>query len=444
MTPKEGIALIRQKLNSSDLARRMATGAFWSFFGTVAARLLTLVAGIVCARLLGKEQYGEFGMVRSTIYMFIAFGSMGIGLMATKYISEFRGKDPARVVSVYTLSNIFALCAGVLISAAILLSAPYLAEHNLHSPQLAGPIRLGALFLFGTVLNGAQDGTLGGFENFRAIAINNFIGSVVESVLMLVGAYYHGVGGAILGYGLGYCAIFVANQVSIRKNFRALGVHTLRRNIFRTDIKLLYTFCLPAALAGILVAPTLWVARSMLVRSDGFGQLAIFEAADQWKNLILFVPTTVNQIVLPILSSVQGSNQRQFWKVLNFNLLLNAAVAVLAVLVVAFFSPYIMKLYGRDFTDHVTMIILAVSAIFTCVGNVVGLSIASRAKMWIGFGFNAIWTVLYLAFAWLFLQWCMGASGLAWALLVAYFLHTVIQYAYLRRTARVEDITETP
>ena len=77
----------------SDIGSRMAHGAFWTFCGTVLGKFFVLIAGIVVANILGKEQYGELGLVRSTINMFVIFGAAGLGLTATKYIAEFRNTD---------------------------------------------------------------------------------------------------------------------------------------------------------------------------------------------------------------------------------------------------------------------------------------------------------------------------------------------------------------
>ena len=48
--------------------------------------------------------------------------------------------------------------------------APWLAEHTINAPHLAGVLRIGALILFINALNGAQTGALSGFEAFRTIA----------------------------------------------------------------------------------------------------------------------------------------------------------------------------------------------------------------------------------------------------------------------------------
>lgn len=430
------ISKINDKIYSSDIAKRMVSGALWTFTGTAFAKLVVLVAGILCARILGKELYGEFGMVRSTINMFVALGSAGLGMTATKYISEFRKEQKERTVSIYLLTNYFAVITGVIITVVILVLADFLAESTLNAPHLSNSLKVGALLLFVTVLNGAQNGTLSGFENFKSISINTFVASVFESVFMLYGACYHGVYGAILGYGIGFISLYLLNYISIKRTFRKENISISRKLFKKNDLFLLLKFSLPAMLSSLLIAPTCWILRTMLVNHNGFGELAIYEAAEQWRIIILFIPTAVGQIVLPILSSIVNGSAKTYWNVLYLNIFINFIVTLVFVVGIIIFSSSIMKSYGDDFNDTYTLIILCSSAIFAAISNVVGSAIASKGKMWIGFIFNLIWAILVISSARLFLNLEYGAMSIALAFLLSYILHTIYQYIYMIRTEK--------
>lgn len=431
---KEKIRAVIQHIKASNIGTRIATGAFWSFAGTAVAKFLVLVASIICAHILSKQEYGEFGMVRSTINMFVVFGTAGLGLTATKFISEYRANQKERISSIYILTNGFAFCTGLIVTVLVLLLAPYLAENSLHEPSLTPSIRVGAVLLFITIINGSQGGTLSGLEDFKSIAINTLIGSIAESAFMLLGAYYYGVFGAVLGYGVGFVALYVANFFSIRKDFKKIGVTTKFTDLRREDLRLLYQFSLPAALCTIVFTPAIWVVKTLLVNNSGYDELAIFEAADQWKILILFIPTAVSKVVLPILSSVVGVDASKFWKVLKVNLYLNAGIALVMAIIVSAASPLIMKLYGSAYvSDYWTLIILACSTVFSAIANVVGLAISSRSKMWVGFGFNVLWSIFLIVFTFTFAKMQMGARGLALAFTVSYAIHSLLQIIYLRK-----------
>lgn len=436
MTLVEILKNLILRIKNSDVGSRIASGAFWSFTGTAIGKFIVLVAGIICARILGKDAYGQFGMVRSTINMFVVFGSAGLGLTATKYISEYLRPSPERIPSIYILTNGFAFITGIIVTIVVLLLAPFLADKTLHCPELTSSIRIGAFLLFVTVLNGAQNGVLSGFEDFKDIAKNTFIAGIAESVFMLLGAHFGGVFGAVLGYGMGFFALYITNFFAIKSKFRQYNLSSSLHSFCKSDLKILYKFSLPAALASLMVAPTFWIVRTILVRNCGFGELAIYEASEQWRTIMLFVPAAVSQVVLPILSSLVNQDSNRFLKILNINILLNGGIALAIAAVVSIFSGYIIKWYGQGFDDGFPLIVLAFSTVFTAVANVAGMANTSRGKVWIGFLFNTIWAMLFIIFSVIFIKQGLGATGIALALLISYACHFVYQFLYLKYSVR--------
>lgn len=422
---------LKRIIERSDIGHRMASGAFWSMVGTALSKLFVLIGGMFCARILGKEGFGEFGMIRSTITMFVVFGTAGLGLTATKHIAEYRKTSKERIPSIYLLTNGFAVVTGLIVVILILALSNYLVNNTLNSPHLLRSLRFGALLLFVTVLNGAQMGTLSGFENFKAIATNNIIGGITETVFMLLGAYYWGVEGAVLGFGMGYISLYIANQYAIKKTFKLLDINVSWKLFDKNDLKLLYTFSFPAMLSSLLVTPVLWVVRAVLVNHDDFSELANFEIATQWRIIILFIPTAVGQIVLPILSSIYNDSHK-FWKVLKYNIMLNVGVSSVVAIIVSVGSPLIMTFYGSDFTNPYPLIVLAFSTIFSSIASVVGMSIQSRSKIWSGFMFNCLWAIMVCGLSYFFVLHGYGATGLSLAILISYIIHSGLQLIYLR------------
>ena len=429
-----------QRINQSDIGHRMAYGAGWSLIGTAAGKFIVLVAGILCAHILTKEQYGEFGMIRSTVNMFVVFGTAGLGVTASKFIAEYRSQQKERIPSIYMLTNGFAFVTGLVIVLVVYYLAPFLAAEYLHAPHLVNPLRMGVLLLFVTVINGAQTGTLSGFEDFKSIAINNFFGSLSESVFMLIGAYYWGIFGAVAGFGTGYIVLYVLHNLAIRRNFSERGITVSRSAFRREDLRLLYKFSLPAMLSSVLVTPTYWLIRSFLARSGGFEEVAAFEAADQWRTIILFLPTAISGIALPILSSLVGGDGTRYWRTFWLNLGLVGGISFVLALLISVFSPFIMRFYGADYAgDHLTLVVLVASTVFSSMATVVGASIQSRAKVWVGFGFNFLWALMIIGLSSLFLRRGLGATGIAWAILIAYFVHTLLQLLYMLKTYQCQN-----
>ena len=418
------------RVQTSSISRRMGNGLMWSFSGTAIAKLLTLIVGIVCAHILQKEAYGEFSMVRSTINMFIVLGSAGLGVTSTKYIAEYKERKSQKIPAVYAVTQVFGFIMALISALLILLCAPFIADNILHHPDIVLSVRVGAVLLFFSIINGVQNGALIGFEDFKSVAVNTLLGSLLESALTILGAYYFGVNGAILGFGIGFILIFITNHLAINKLFALFHLHKLSVKKLRShDFSILYTYSLPAALSSLLITPSFWLIRSILVRSDGFRELAVFEVADQWKIIILFIPTAFSQIVLPILSSLQKSKST-FITTLKYNLFIVGISALVLSAGVLLFSGYIMKLYGSSYDNTLPLQILAISTIFSALANVLEMAIYSLGKMWQCFMINIVWAVLMVGCSYLLCQREQGANGLSVAVLVSYIVSFFIFLGY--------------
>lgn len=425
----------------SDIARRMATGAFWSLLGSTVSKLLVLLAGIILAHILGKESYGEFGMVKSTLGMFLVLGSFGLGLTATKFIAEYRNTDKEHVCSIYLLTNGFALFFAVIVSLLVFLFSESLAVNVLHTSDLILPIKVSSLILLFTILNTAQDATLSGFESFKSIAISNFLCSVFEAAGMVVLGYYYGIIGAVIGYGSGFIIKTVFNKYLINKDFKRNKIEIKLSNFRRDDLKLLYTYTLPAAISTLMAGPTFWILRTILARASGYGELAIYDVADQWKLILLFIPATISQIILPIMSSIDKNNKKQFWKILHTNILLNVCITAFLSFLIVGFCNHIMNLYGKGFDETAPLIILSLSAIFTSISNILGISISSLGKMWVWFSVSVVWAASTVISAYVLVEMGYQASGVAMAVLIGYIIHSIIQYIYLKHTQNSINIS---
>ena len=428
----------KKKIYTSPIFKRMTNGIIWSFSGTALAKFLTLIAGIFCARILQKEAYGEFSIVRSTINMFIVLGSAGLGVTSTKYISEYKKNKKEKIPYIYAITNTFGIFTAIITALLIIIGSSFLASNILQHPDITSTIRIGAVLLFFSILNGVQNGTLTGFEDFRTIAINTLVGNIFQSIFMIIGAYFKGINGATLGFGVGFIVIFLTNHISINKIFKTFHLHKIKINKVKTeDLKILYTYSIPAALSALLITPSFWLIRSILVRSDGFKELAIFEAADQWKVIILFIPTSISQIILPILASLQ-KEKATFITTLKYNLLIVGITSTIIALGIILFSSNIMYFYGNTYSNSLPLKILAISTIFSALANVLEIATYSIGKMWQCFFINIIWASSMIVLTVLLTHKGFGADGLALAILISYILSFIIFLIYTLSIFRKE------
>lgn len=411
----------------------MFSGSVWSCSGTAVAKLLSLFAGIVCAHLLTKDQYGQFGIIRSTLNMFVVLGSVGIGVTVTRYSSMYMKSNPHLVRPIYRATNRFSLLVGLAVTTLILICAHPLAEHALHDESMVTSLQLGAVFLFFSVLNGVQNGALSGLERFRDIAQNTLLGSIFEAIFMIAGAHLAGVEGAITGFGLGFIVIYAANHLSIRRAFRRLlPAPTSDEHTVTLDRKILLDCTLPATLTALTITPVYWFIRSLLIAHGGYSELATFEAADQWKVVILYVPMAASQICLPILSSLQDGSRKTFARTLLLNVFIAGTTALVISAIVMLLGSHIMGLYGREFNSTSALTILMVSTFFCAVANVLEMALYSLGRIWQCFAINIGWAAITIGTSYILLvNKHLGAAALSWGILASYIFTFCAFSAYV-------------
>lgn len=414
----------------SDLARRMFHGAFWSFSGTAMGKLCLLVAGILCARLLKQEVFGQLGMIRSTLNIFIVFGASGIGVTATKLISTYRTNDIPRLLRMTRLTFRLAWVMALVLMVFCFVLARPIARYILHAEHLTFELQIASLLLLFSILYGVQNGVLTGLEQFKIMARNTFVGSFLEAVLMVAGAYFRGLTGAIVGLGIGLGALFWVNRLSIRKHYAQYVVGEMQPTHTPNDWSMLLNDCIPATLSALMVTPTFWGIRTILLQHDGYNSLALFEAADQWKVMMLFIPTAISQMVLPILTSIRQQRQ-QFRHVLLANIALIVGISSMITLLVLLLGGPIMQLYGKGFSDKMPLVYLALSNIFSAYSNIIEMSIYSKNKMWQAFVINLSWAIVLLVSAYGLVERGLNATGIALAVLIAYGLKSILATLYL-------------
>lgn len=426
---------LKQRICLTDISGRLFHSASWALVGAIGGRGITMLTYIVVARLLTQEAYGEFGILRSTINMFTVFAGMGLGATASKYISQYRNVNPTKAGDIYILSNILIFFISLIFTLILFFSSSYIAEYSLHAPYLSDEIKVGAIVLFFVTVNSVQNGALAGFEDFKSISINTVISSCVQAVFLIIGCYWSGIYGALIGWGIGCFSCYLLNRRSIHLQLKKYKLSFKIRRLRKEELAILWKFSFPSLLASAMVGPVLWWTKTFLVSRSGYNEIAVYDVAEQWYTIVLFVPATLAQIILPMLSNaLEEGSRREYLNLVKTNLAINVSVSLLLSLFMILVGPYIMGFYGKGFVDIRTMSIMMMATVASSACNVVGQVIASRDKMWYGFAFNMLWAVIFI----LLTVFCVGslgmeASGLALAFLLSYVVHFILQIVYLSR-----------
>ena len=422
-TPQEGY---------TSVGSRFARGATWSLLGMGAAQGLALIATIVTARLLGKIAFGEFGMVISTVGAFGILAGLGLGVTATKYVAEHRSDDPQRAGRILGLSTQVAVASGGAISLALFALAPWLAASTLSAPHLADELRIGSLLLLLNALDGMQTGALAGLEAFKAIARVTLVRGLLTFPVLILSVWTFGLAGAVAATVLVGAAGWLLSLAALRSESSRARVPITYRWA-REDLPILWKFSLPAFLSAVMVAPAMWLANAILVNQPGgYGELGLFNAANQWRTAVMFLPAVLMRVALPLMaSSVDPRRADDFGKTLVLTQSLTVAIVLPVGALLMFLSGLIMGLYGNEFVHGAPLLIgVACTIMITSIGGAAGAAIEARGKMWRGLALNLSWAVVLLAVVGLSAG-AWGAQSLAFGSAVAYLVMSLWGFRFV-------------
>lgn len=419
-------------LPSHSLRNRFITGAFWSIIATALSQGLAFVSYVIAARVLTQKEFGELGIIQSTVSMFGSFAGIGLGVTATKHVAEYRSHAPERAGKIIGLTMLVAAATGVIATLVLVLWSPQLATHTLKAPELTVALRIGAALLFLNTIDGVQRTALAGFEAFSSIARTDLFKGTANLTLVVGGIYYGGLHGMLWGLA-GAAAVGLAiNHYALKSQAARFGVLITVRGI-RPELPTLWTYALPALLSGALVIPAGWFVRTLLVsQPGGYLQMAVFTMASRFHDIIGLAGQTVGAALLPMLASERGAKSEALNR---SNILLSWIIGVTVVFPLLCFPELAATIFGsryasRDAMQTTVLILLCTSVVMYKQG--LARVLAARNLMWWGAFSNALWAVTLLAGAWSLIG--MGARGLAMALLGSYALNTILFLPlYLRK-----------
>lgn len=405
-------ALSRMRID--DPVKKLLGDSAWALFGNAAAKGLIFLSFVILARLLGKEIYGEFGIIRSTAGLFLSFSTMGVGITATKYISELLGSDPRRVGRVIGMTYLVSMTVALAFCLVFAASAPQVGRYLMQAPHLVRELRLGMVLLFFTSLTVTQDGIMQGFQDYRGNALAGVASGLLGIPLYAAGASLFGLSGAL------YAAITVTilyNIISgllIRGNLRRHGIECSFWEA-RHELPILRDSGLPATLCGLVCTLAVWASQLLVVsRPGGMAEFGLYFAAVNIQTILVFLPLQFTAVILPKLGQSRGSGDRRAYvRYARLNILVAAAASFLPALIVALFPREIMGIYGEEFAKERTILIfIGVNSVILSVSNTLTQLMLSGNKMWASLALAIVVNLIIVAATLLLMDRFSGAMAL--------------------------------
>lgn len=390
---------IIERLKSSKLFK----DSFWAVFGNGIGNALLLCAGILIARFLGKDLYGEYGVVKTTMFHIAAFSTFGLGYTSTKFIAQYISENTEHIVSIAKAALKITVVSSLVLCALLLIFADTLAVF-VENPQLATPFRYLGLIVVCRAISTTASGIVSGFKDFKRQGRNNIISGLVMLVLAPTLTFFYGLKGSLLSLLVSQLLLCILNLDLVRALLRN---YTTSEQSF---VKALLVFSFPVAMQELTYALSHWGGPLLLAKYASMGEAGLYSAAGQWNAIIRFIPGLLSSLVLSYLSSTTQTREhkRMMSKVLSINFL----CALIPFLVVFIFSGLIVRMYGNSFDGlRPVLNILIFSTVFSVVARVFQNEFISRGKNWLTFAYRSGKDIVVILSLYLVLKATCGVNA---------------------------------
>lgn len=362
-------------------------GGFWTTVNVFGTSVLGILSSVLIARILGKEDFGRYGLLASTILTFSAVAGQSMAVTSTKFISQYKTSDLKKAGALTALCwSISVVTGGILALSLLIFSNSISSGIGLDSSgnllKITGPA------VFFAAIIGVQRGMFAAFERFDLLAKLSIAAALLNILFIVSLAYFFGLMGAMAGFSLAFFMNWILNALFLRGIFRHNQLE-MSFSAMISEWRVLHRFSLPHMLATILNTPIQWLCMVLITRQpSGVEQIALFSVSQRWRQALLFLPGIISQPSVPIIAErLHQGDYRTVARLLGgtfgFLILFCGAVG----LVLAFGAPLILRAYGEDFVQggtsvfRILMLAAFVQAILTPFSNLV----TSAGHTWLAF-----------------------------------------------------------
>ena len=419
---------ILKRLSVDTILRSFIKGSFWTVYGTVVFRGCSLIASIFIARFLGNVNFGELSIIKTTISVFSLLANFGLGVSMTKYVAKSINKDAKELGRIIAAANKITITTGLFFGLLLVIFAPYIAHHLLKAENLSIPLRIGAIYLFFNALNVYQVGVILGLEAFKPLARVNLIMGVITLPILLSTTFFYGLQGALIGLVINTAINWYLNRSLILKITTQMGVYLDHDNL-HSEILQLLRFNYPLAIKEIIYSVSNWACFYLLLIKTNYGEVGIYNSANQLFQLVLFLPGIISSVFLSFLSK-QTDNYADYRKLIKRNILFTIAVTSVTGIILIAMSKLIYQFYGSSYVGGKEILfILVIASIPMSLVNVFEQVFISISKPKLVMIFQLIIQFLTIStLLILFYFYSQTASSLAYSKLISYSIAAVLMY----------------
>jgi O-antigen/teichoic acid export membrane protein len=373
---------------AAEMAKVSAKGSFNLLWGLVISTVISSIATIFVARLLGSDLYGLYGIVLITPSLIGVFRDWGINSAMVRYTAQYRSEDrESEVRNILVSGIIFEIALGMALSAVSFALSGYLATNVFHRPEITSLIQIASISILAGGLINAATAAFTGIEKMELNSLMLIFQSTIKTAIMITLVILgFGASGAVLGYTV---AMVIAGLIGVAlvwtqyKNLQKLSTVKLE---IKAYIKSMLSYGTPLSISAIIggfqgqyyafLLPIFYVTDNTAIGNYGI--------ASTFVVLISFFATPITTMLFPAFSKLNPQKDKQtLQNVFQYSVKYASLLVVpVAALVMCLAEPAVSTLFGETYSSApLFLALLAITYLYTSYGGLsIGNFISSQGK----------------------------------------------------------------
>ncbi len=428
---------------SNKLSFKLASGALYTYTSLVLLKVFLLVNSIIVARWLGPNNLGIYSILIQIQGLVITFGLFGIPISVSKFIAEYSKKDRSALQNIVSSLMTFSLVISIIIAIPFFMSSDFLATKIYKEPTLKLLIRISSFTIFISLLNNFYKAIMQGFQKIESLArINVVVGlvSVVITFLLVFKMNLQGV--AIRDLVIAIISI-ISLWALLNKTVFSTGVR-IKLKIDKDILLKIFIFALPLFISSIIIYGGNLFIRSHLVVKCGFDKSGLFSIADNFFQIIYFIPQAIAIPFLPIITRMYSYDFENFSKNASRVVKLTGFLVLpIAVILGIFSKDVISLLYGKSYFESwlVSFLVIFAGAMVS-PGYVLGQALIAAGRSRQILGLSLVQVLVNVSISYYMIN-LLGLTGLGIAFLIInvfnYFLSGT--YSIIKLKLKFKDMS---
>jgi len=390
---------------------------------SVVGNLAALAATAWLIHHLGSEPFGRMALLSGAAGSLSSFAGSGFALYALRSLSIDSGPRAAAGLAAAQLGSQLLASVVSLSALAVTLIVP--------SDWSTAEVAMAAVILHCMTADAQYKSALAGRQEVLWLATGTLSGALALAIAQASGALLAGPRGYLGGMAVGTATQALVSWWVFRRTERGSSIVPMSQVLGLLSERPLLSFVVPATLSASLVPLAHWAANAVAAAKGSYADVAILSVALQFFNMVMFVPTVMNKIVLPRTiraDRIDGAARNRTLR--HSSWMLCSLVAPL--LVWALQAP-ITTVYRFDHPSSMAVLYcFTAAAAVACMLIPMSNRLVSQHRIWLTLVGNAAWAGCYVGVAW---SLPGAALAAAQALLIAY----IVNFALLAPMALRRD-----